>query len=220
MNKKIAIISSVLVLMCFVGAVCFILPRSMDEVSVLQKRQMSLEDLFNENGNFYVYFNREDCPYCDNVSEDIAKLANNYKVYYIDSELLKNTKQYDWEMHEKTYDVEIGEKKSNGEISYYDGLNENDIEEKYPPKYYKIVWANTRYAEMHEGKEEGKVYAIYTHPVLTESDLEKDNFILPAVPVLVEFSNHKVVGYYFDDKEIIDFLDSNEKPLDRYWNLD
>lgn len=35
-------------------------------------------------------------------------------------------REYDWEMHEKTYDVEIGEKKSNGEISYYDGLNEND----------------------------------------------------------------------------------------------
>lgn len=41
-----------------------------------------------------------------------------------------------------------------------------------------------------------------------------------GVPALVEFENHKVINFYFDDKEIIDFLESDTQPLDKYWNLD
>lgn len=46
------------------------------------------------------------------------------------------------------------------------------------------------------------------------------NFILAGVPTLLEFKDHKVINYYFDDKEIIGFLNSNTKPVDEYWNLD
>ena len=121
---------------------------------------------------------------------------------------------------EKKYDVEIGEKDSTGKIVFYDGLDENLIKEKYPPIHYKIIWANENYAALHEGKEAGKVYAISTHPNIKKEELSEKKFVLGGVPTLVEFENHKVINFYFDDKEIIDFLESDTQPLDKYWNLD
>ncbi len=59
-----------------------------------------------------------------------------------------------------------------------------------------------------------------THPVLEQEALKKENLVIPAVPILMEFNNHEVINYYFDDKEIIEFLKVIKKPLDVYWNLD
>lgn len=84
----------------------------------------------------------------------------------------------------------------------------------------KIIWANENYAALHEGKEAGKVYAISTHPNIKKEELSEKKFVLGGVPTLVEFENHKVINFYFDDKEIIDFLESDTQPLDKYWNLD
>ena len=72
----------------------------------------------------------------------------------------------------------------------------------------------------HEGKEAGKVYAISTHPNIKKEELSEKKFVLGGVPTLVEFENHKVINFYFDDKEIVDFLESDTQPLDKYWNLD
>ena len=141
-------------------------------------------------------------------------------VYEIDAEACKGTRNYDWDSHEKKYDVEIGEKDSTGKIVFYDGLDENLIKEKYPPIHYKIIWANENYAALHEGKEAGKVYAISTHPNIKKEELSEKKFVLGGVPTLVEFENHKVINFYFDDKEIIDFLESDTQPLDKYWNLE
>lgn len=55
---------------------------------------------------------------------------------------------------------------------------------------------------------------------MEKEDLKKDNLIIPAVPILMEFRDHEVINYFFDDKEIIGFLNLNTKPLDSYWNLD
>ena len=111
-------------------------------------------------------------------------------------------------------------KDSTGKIVFYDGLDENLIKEKYPPIHYKIIWANENYAALHEGKEAGKVYAISTHPNIKKEELSEKKFVLGGVPTLVEFENHKVINFYFDDKEIIDFLESDTQPLDKYWNLE
>lgn len=196
------------------------MPRVMEETTGSRNIKYTLDQLYNQKGHFYVYFNRNDCPYCNNVEKDIEKFAKDKKVIMVDTELLKGIKNYDWDAHEVKYDVEIGEKTDEGDIKFYDEKTEKDIKQLYPPLNYKILWVNKRYAELHEGKKYGKVYAVYTHPVLTKNDLKKENLIIPAVPILMEFRDHEVINYFFDDKEIISFLNLNTKPLDHYWNLD
>ena len=51
-------------------------------------------------------------------------------------------------------------------------------------------------------------------------ELSAENFVIPGVPMLVEFDNHEVVNYYFDDIEILEFLGSSTKPVNEYWNLE
>lgn len=219
MKKKNIIISiacSIFFIIC-VGATIILFPKVKEETIAYST---SIEDLFEKEGHFYVYFNRKECPYCDNIEDDIKQFKKENAVYEIDAEACKGTRNYDWNSHEKKYDVEIGEKDSTGKIVFYDGLDENLIKEKYPPIHYKIIWANENYAALHEGKEAGKVYAISTHPNIKKEELSEKKFVLGGVPTLVEFENHKVINFYFDDKEIIDFLESDTQPLDKYWNLE
>ncbi len=219
-RKLVNSIIVLVILFLFGGSTLFLLPKVKVETTGIDSVSLNVEQLFNKAGHFYVYFNREDCPYCDNVKLNIARFAEKEEVIMVDTEKLKDVKSYDWEVHESTYDVEIGKKSDKGKIEFYGEKTEKDIKQAYPPLTYKIVWVNERYAELHEGKKYGKVYAVYTHPVLEKEDLTKENLIIPAVPVLMEFRDHEIVNYYFDDKEIIDLLNINTKPLDSYWNLD
>lgn len=174
MKKKNIIISiacSIFFIIC-VGATIILFPKVKEETIAYST---SIEDLFEKEGHFYVYFNRKECPYCDNIEDDIKQFKKENAVYEIDAEACKGTRNYDWDSHEKKYDVEIGEKDSTGKIVFYDGLDENLIKEKYPPIHYKIIWANENYAALHEGKEAGKVYAISTHPNIKKRSYPKRN---------------------------------------------
>ena len=152
-NVIISVVCSVFFIMC-VGAGIILFTKVKEENIAYST---SIEDLFDKEGHFYVYFNRKECPYCDNIKEDIKNFKQGNEVYEIDAEACKGTRNYDWDSHEKKYDVEIGEKDSTGKIMFYDGMNENLIKEKYPPIFYKVIWANENYAALHEGKEAGKV---------------------------------------------------------------
>ena len=126
------------------GAAIILFPKVKEETIAYST---SIEDLFEKEGHFYVYFNRKECPYCDNIEDDIKQFKKENAVYEIDAEACKGTRNYDWDSHEKKYDVEIGEKDSTRKIVFYDGLDENLIKEKYPPIHYKIIWANENYAD-------------------------------------------------------------------------
>ena len=181
MKKKNIIISiacSIFFIIC-VGAAIILFPKVKEETIAYST---SIEDLFEKEGHFYVYFNRKECPYCDNIEDDIKQFKKENAVYEIDAEACKGTRNYDWDSHEKKYDVEIGEKDSTRKIVFYDGLDENLIKEKYPPIHYKIIWANENYAALHEGKEAGKVYAISTHPNIKKEELSEKKFVLGGVP--------------------------------------
>lgn len=219
MKKRIifGIVSFVITIVVVIG-ILRLLP--MVEQESIAYVNTSIEDFFEKDGHFYVYFYRDDCRYCLNVDKDIDKFAETNIVYKVDAELCQGVQNYDWDKHEKQYDIEIGRKDDAGEIIFYDDLSEKDIKDIYDPLNYKIVWVNERYAELHSGKEVGKIYAVLTHPKLREDDLKEENFVLPAIPMMVEFENHQVKNYYFDDKEIIAYLESETKPLDSYWNLE
>lgn len=219
MRRKI-ILPVIILIICFSIILFLLYPKVSEEISNININQMSVEDFFTYDGNFYIYFSREDCRYCLNIEEDINEFEKEKKVYRVNPELMKDIKNYDWTEHELKYDVKIGELTDNGEINFYNGLTEENIREQYPPLYYKIILVNDGYAELHKGKEVGKIYAIYTHPELLQNELQIDNFIIPAIPFLVELQDHKVINYYFDDKEILNFLGSKTFPLDRYWNID
>lgn len=222
MKKKIGIITAILAIIILVGyGVSGFIEDAKNEINPYSKLEViSVEDMFEEDGHFYVYFYKDGCKFCDNIAGGIKNLSLNSKVYVNNTNQMKDSKDYDWNIHEQKYDVEIGQKKDDGTMEYYKGYTTEEIEEKYPYLEYDILLADEEYELLHEGKEKGKVYAICTQPMLEASDLKKENFVVPAVPFLVEIDNHEVIHYYFDDKQIIQFLKLDTKPINSYWNID
>lgn len=113
----------------------------------------------------------------------------------------------------------IWRKDKEEKVTYYNHMSKEQIEKKYTPIYYRILYINSQNIEWYSEKEIGKIYAIYTHPVISRGDLREKDFVLPGVPLLIEIKNHKIINYYFDDMELLDFLDSSKSPLDDYWNI-
>lgn len=215
MRKNCIIFSFVILI--FMLVIFYLIPGAVKELSIKScPQKISLSDFFSNDDNFYVYFYKEDCSYCENVSDDIKEFEKNNKVIQVNINNFEKMQSYDWMNHEKIYDIEIGEIQGDN-IIFYDNYDKEMIIEKYPPLFYQIVRADYNYTILHEGKNIDKVYAIYTHPQLTKEDLKEENFILPGVPMLLEFKNKQVINYYFDDKEILGFLQSNKRSKDPYW---
>lgn len=96
MKKKNIIISiacSIFFIIC-VGATIILFPKVKEETIAYST---SIEDLFEKEGHFYVYFNRKECPYCDNIEDDIKQFKKENAVYEIDAEACKGTRNYDWD---------------------------------------------------------------------------------------------------------------------------
>ena len=86
MKKKNIIISiacSIFFIIC-VGATIILFPKVKEETIAYST---SIEDLFEKEGHFYVYFNRKECPYCDNIEDDIKQFKKENAVYEIVKEL-------------------------------------------------------------------------------------------------------------------------------------
>lgn len=178
-KKVINLIIFVLLVMMFGCLFAYLWPKAKNEA--FETEGMDLEEIFTKKGHYYVYFYRGECRYCTNIEVEIDAFANNVELYRVNTELLNNTQEYDWEQHGAEFDVEIGRVGENGNIEYYNNLNEKDVMEIFPPDNYYIIIATEGYAAIHNGKEEGKVYAISTHPFLSEDDLQVNNFVLPGV---------------------------------------
>lgn len=220
----------VLTIVCVLGVcicICYkVFPNSINELesrllyqNVLNNEKY-IKDVVSQEGNYYIYLFKDDCPYCENINHDIDQFSKSTNVVMVNTDYLKDLSEYDWNRHELENDILIGEKTTDNKVYYYDNLTEEDIKKNYPEQEYKIVCASQMYTDTHDGKQKNKIYAISTHPLLLDSDFVEGNYVIPGVPMLIEINNHKMVNYYFDDKEIINFLHSDTKPVDVYWNID
>lgn len=218
-EKLISLSVGALLIFCFIAAYLFLLPKVKEEWNEKNDdSKMTIKEIINMEGHFFVYFYKENCRYCDNIKDDIQEFAKNNTVYYVDVESCDNLENYDWDNHAELYDVEIGEKQD--KLYFYDNLSEDEIMKKYQPLLYKIVLVNEDNQKKYPNKQLGKIYAVATHPRLTNADFSEDGFMMTGVPILVEFNEHNLQNYYFDDKEIVEFMGSDTVPLDDYWNLE
>lgn len=181
---------------------------------------ITLDEVFELTGDYYVYAQRSGCPYCDNVKDEIINFSESSRLFVLDTQAAENetAKDYDWTNHHKKYDEEIGEI-VNGKIVFYDGLTEKSLKDKYPPLDYTIKVADKDFVELNEGKEIGKIYAVRESPIIDYSDATKDNFIIAAVPTLYYIRDGKIENFYFGDAQILNFLGSEKSPLDEYMDL-
>ncbi|MGO5313939.1 hypothetical protein ACTQ1O_05945 [Bilifractor sp. LCP21S3_A7] len=214
-KKLVLILIFIVIMLLFSLIVCFFIHPKME--SEKSTYGVKVNELFSNKEHYYVYFYKDDCRYCKNIESAVNDFSKTHKLKKVNVESCVGLKDFDWESFEKDNDVKIGYENGSGDIIYNQNMNASQVEKKYPPLLYKIVLINQDYATLHKGKKAGEVYAVSTHPQL---QFRKNNFVVPGVPMLIEFNKGKVVNYYFDDKEIINFLHVNIKPLDNYWNLE
>ena len=181
---------------------------------------ITMDEIFEKPGNFYVYAQRSGCPYCDNVKDEIIQFAKSNSLFVLDTQADENkdAKDYDWTNHHIKYDEEIGEV-VNGKNIFYDGLTRNTLKNKYSPLDYTIKAADKDFVKLNEDKVIGKIYAVRESPIIDYTDATKDNFIIAAVPMLYHIENGNIENFYFGDAQILQFLVSNKLPLDEYINL-
>lgn len=177
--------------------------------------EITSKQILDRGGEYYVYFQRKECPYCNNVKEDIIKLSKKQQVYMVNTEEQgnENLKDYDWDLHQKKHNILIGEMK-NGKPIFNGNLTVENIQKKYSPLKYTI---QTRVDEDDKSKE--KIYAILEEPVIDIESISPDNLVIPAVPYLIYVKDGSVIEDYFGDTQILHFLKSRKKPLDEYMQI-
>lgn len=219
MNNKRSIVILFLGLVLVFGSAIYLLPLMNNSIMDSEGEKV-IEEIKDEKV-CYMYVYSSDCAYCNNIEKEIKEFSKKEKVFEINAiDIQSIVQNYDWEKHAQENDKEIGEKMSNGGNIFYNDLNEKEIMDKYPPLYYKIIWANEGYVAVNPQKKQNKIYAVSTHPILEEKDLQLDNLVVPGVPMLLKVEEGRITEYYFDDKEIINFLNSDIEPVDNYWNIE
>ena len=135
---------------------------------------ITMDEIFEKPGNFYVYAQRSGCPYCDNVKDEIIQFAKSNSLFVLDTQADENkdAKDYDWTNHHIKYDEEIGEV-VNGKNIFYDGLTRNTLKNKYSPLDYTIKAADKDFVKLNEDKVIGKIYAVRESPIIDYTDATK-----------------------------------------------
>lgn len=177
--------------------------------------------LLKEGDPYYVYFYKSDCPYCEDVKDEIKKFADNKDntIYFV------NTKQsdsdiveYDWSTLNSENDIEIGISKDGEKIDYYDGeseekyLNSQELNEFGKVKRYKIVIADDNYLEKNSNAKKGYVYASLQTPEINYDNLQTGNKpTIAGVPTLLKINKDGTTEFYFDSVEIKPYLEEINK---------
>lgn len=186
------------------------------EKEAVDLKEITSKQVLDRGGEYYVYFQRKECPYCNNVKEDIIKLSKKKRVYMVNTvkQGNENLKDYDWDLHQKKYNILIGEMKK-GKPIFNGNLTVENIQKKYSPLKYTI---QIRVDEKDKSKE--KIYAVLEEPVIDIANISSGNLVIPAVPYLIYVNDGSVIEDYFGDTQILHFLKSRKKPLDDYMQIE
>lgn len=178
--------------------------------------------LLKNEDPYYVYFYKSDCPYCEDIEDEIKKFADNKNntVYFVNTKQSKSDIiEYDWISLNSENDIEIGTSKDGENIEYYDGesedkyLNCQELNEFGKIKRYKIVIADDDYLEKNRNAKKGYVYASLQTPEINYNDLYMGREpIIAGVPTLLKIEKSGVTEFYFDSVEIKPYLEEiNDK---------
>lgn len=110
---------------------------------------ISAADVFDQEGEYFVYFWQEECRYCQEIEAEIADYEENGRLplYVIDMTKADNRNLwYDWESHHEANDVVIGHIE-NGETIYE---TDPDIYLNDPEVQYDIITEDDTIIAQHQ----------------------------------------------------------------------
>lgn len=180
--------------------------------------RITAEDILNKEGEYYVYFQKETCKYCDNIKNDILKLSKRKKVYVVDTEDEKNQEieSYDWDLHYKNNMIEIGRYDSKGNITFYGEYTYSNLKSFFPEADYSIHKADDEFIKQYKNGVKGYVYAVLEKPLINYENISPKTMIVPGVPFLIRVKDKAIVDYYCGDTAIIKLIGSKTEPLSPY----
>ena len=129
MNNKRWIILSGVVLVIFIGLIYLF------NTNQSKRDFITTSDVFDQDGDYFVYFWQEECWYCQEIEADIKDYEDNGQLplYVVDMTKAANLEMwYDWEAHHEANDVVIGYIEAGEEVYEKDPeLYLNDPEVQY-----------------------------------------------------------------------------------------
>lgn len=173
------------------------------------------EALSEDQKDYYVYYYMKDCYYCNLIKDEVFEYANNNdNIYFVDLKKYNSDREsYDWETFNTENDIEIGTSSDGKTIEYYEGESEAKYLEnlevnKYGKiKQFEIKIADQDYLNTNKNAELGKVYATQLIPEIDYSQYKAgDKMVIAGAPTLLHIKNGKIDGFYFDSRDIGEFL--------------
>lgn len=166
-------------------------------------KHITLQDsLLQNEEEYYLYFYKSDCPYCQEVDEKILQLSKKETIYILDCNQEQNRgKKYDWTT--SIHDLkQIGFIDDKGEKQFYAQENEQkylnaDVFNKYGKKqYYKV--------DVMTNEEDNEIICVkMITPEIDYSIVDKwEDIVIAGVPTLLHVTNGKIDEFYFDSPDI------------------
>lgn len=129
MNNKRWVFLSGVVLVIFIGLIYLF------NTNQSKRDFITTSDVFDQDGEYFVYFWQEECWYCQEIEADIKDYEDNGQLplYVVDMTKAANLEMwYDWEAHHEANDVVIGYIEAGEEVYEKDPeLYLNDPEVQY-----------------------------------------------------------------------------------------
>lgn len=179
---------------------------------------IAAEDIFNGQGEYYVYFQKETCKYCDNITDDILQFSEYEKIYIVNTQDEKNQKleSYDWDLHYKNNMIEIGKYDLDGNITFFGEYSNSNLKSFFPEADYSIHKADDEFVERYKNGVTGYVYAVLEKPIINYENVSPKTMVVPGVPFLIHVKDKVIAEYYCGDTAIIELLGSKTEPLSPY----